>query len=319
MIDISRIAHEHLPLKKVLMHRPEVELAALTEDTLDYFHFSEVPDIDRFLEEFDALVAALRSMGTEVLLVNDILKDDREAISYIAQRANMTYTRDLAIVTPAGGVLLGMAIDGRRGDPWVVGRAWERLGIPVLGALEPDGLLEGGGITYFRGDTVIIGRCDRTNALGLQKIEACMKQAGLKRMVTIPCYPGTIHIDGFFVLIDEDLAIGHPPRLDCAPATIRDLETGNTREQMMIDFLAAEGVDTIVIDERDGPAAANFVMTGPRQVVGYEWAERVMNEVERRGGRAIGVPGRELIKGNAGPHCMTLPLERGELDLPGSL
>jgi N-dimethylarginine dimethylaminohydrolase len=192
----------------------------------------------------------------------------------------------------------------------VTGRVFERLGIPIVGALEPDGLLEGGGITYFRGDTVIVGRCDRTNQLGLQRIEAVMRGAGLRRMVTIPCHPGTIHIDGFFVLIDQDLAIVQPRRLDCGPAIIKDLRTGVTREQLMMDFLAAEGVDTIVIDESDGPGAANFVMTGPRQVVGYEWAERVMNEVERRGGRAVGVPGRELVKGNAGPHCMTLPLER---------
>ena len=310
MIDISRIAHEHYPLKKVLMHRPEVELAALTEDSLDYFHFSAVPDIDRFLREFDALVAALRAMGTEVLLINELLAGDAEAMTYISRRANMVYTRDLAVVTPAGGVLLGMALDSRKGDPAIIRRVWEKLRIPVLGTLEPDGLLEGGGITYFRGDTVMVGLCDRTNAVGLQRFEACAKQASMRRMVTIPCYPGTIHIDGFFVLIDEDLAIIHPPSLDCGPAIIKDLATGETREQMMMDFLAAEGVDAIIIDERDSPAAANVVMTGPRQVVGYEWAERVMNEVERRGGRAVGVPGRELIKGNAGPHCMTCPLER---------
>jgi N-dimethylarginine dimethylaminohydrolase len=178
---------------------------------------------------------------------------------------------------------------------------WQRIGVPVLGGLQPGGVLEGGGITYLRGDTVIVGRCDRTNSLGLQKVQGYMKQAGLKRMVTVPCYPGTIHIDGFLVFIDQDLAIVHPPSLDYAPAIIKDLESGETREQMMMDFLVSEGVDTIVITEEDGFAAANFVMTPPRRIVGYEWAERVMDEVERRGGKAIGVPGRELAKGNAGP------------------
>ena len=62
MVDISHIAHEHYPLRKVLMHRPEVELAAVTDDTLDFFHFSAVPDIDRFLAEFDALVGALEAL-----------------------------------------------------------------------------------------------------------------------------------------------------------------------------------------------------------------------------------------------------------------
>jgi N-dimethylarginine dimethylaminohydrolase len=232
-------------------------------------------------------------------------------MAYIAKRPNMVYTRDLAIVTPKGGVLLGMDLDGRKGDPAMIGRAWEKLGVPILGELEPEGILEGGGITYFRADTVIVGRCSRTNPVGLQKIEAYMKQAGLKRMVTIPCYPYEIHIDGILVFIDCDLAIVYPPDLDFAPAMIKDLETGQVREQMILDFLKEEGVETIVIDKKERDlAAANWVMTAPRQIVGYESAERVMNEVEKRGGKAIGVPGTELIKGNAGPHCMTCPLER---------
>jgi arginine deiminase len=137
-----------------------------------------------------------------------------------------------------------------------------------------------------------------------------MKEAGLKRMITIPCHPGSIHIDGFLVFIDQDLAIADPSKLDYAPAIIKDLETGDVREQMMMDFLAGEGVDLIIIGEEDGWGAANFVMTAPRQIVGYDWAERVMNEVEKRGGKAIGVPGKELFKGNGGPHCMTCALER---------
>lgn len=310
MIDTSRITHEDFPLKKVLMHRPEVELPMVTEETLEYFHFSAVPDPDRFLQEFDQLVAAFQQMGSEVLLVNEILKDDPEAMAYIRKRANMTYTRDLSVVTPKGGVLLGMAIDGRKGDPAMIGRVFDKLGIPLLGQLEPDGLLEGGGITYFRGDTVIVGRCDRTNPVGLRKFENYMKQVGLKQMITIPLYPGAIHIDGLLVLIDKDLAIVHPPSLDYAPAIIKDLETGQVREQMIMDYLAQEGVEFICITDEDGWAAANFVMTAPRQIVGYDWAERVMNEVEKRGGKAIGVPGKELRKGNGGPHCMTCALER---------
>jgi N-dimethylarginine dimethylaminohydrolase len=311
MIDTGRITYEHYPLKKVLMHRPEGELALVTEETLDYYHFAAVPDADRFLQEFDELVAALKKMGTEVILVNKVLQDDAEAMAYISGRPNMVYTRDLGVVTSKGGVLLGMAINGRKGDPEMIGRVWQKLGIPILGELEPDGILEGGGITYFNGDTVIAGRCSRTNPVGLQKIEAYMKKAGLKRMITLPCYPYEIHIDGILVFIDRDLAIVYPPDLNFAPATIKDLETGAVKEQMILDFLEAEGVEFITItkEERDA-AAANWVMTAPRQIVGYEAADRVMNEVEKRGGKAIGVPGTELIKGNAGPHCMTCPLER---------
>lgn len=309
-MNLSSIAHEHLPLRKVLMHRPGVELQRVNEHTLRYFNFAAVPDIDGYMAEFDALAEAIGKLGTEVVLLGEVLKDDHEAQAYIANRANMVFTRDLAIVSPKGVVLAGMAIDGRKGDPEMVGRMCGRLGVPVLGRLEPEGMLEGGGVTFFRGDTVIVGKCKRTNPAGLSHFESLMRQAGLKRMVTIPCPPWDFHIDGFLVFIDHDLAIIDPKGMQIGPAAIKDLETGEQREQMMMDFLNDEDVEMIHVTESDGWAAANFVMTGPRQIVGYEWAENVMNEVAKRGGTAIGVRGNELRKGNGGPHCMTCPLER---------
>jgi N-dimethylarginine dimethylaminohydrolase len=310
MIDLTRIAIEHAPLRKVLMHRPHAELPMVTEERLDYFNFAAVPDVDRFLEEFDALVAAFQQMGSEVVLVNDVLKDDPEALAYISQRANMTYTRDLAVITPKGAVLAGMAIPGRQGDPAIIGRVCTQLGIPIQGALEPAGILEGGGVSFFRGDTVFVGQCERTNAHGLSRFEQHMRDAGIKRMVTIPVPAGMFHIDGILVLIDQDLAIVDPYYLGYKPAEIKDLATGKIYEQMTMDFLRAEDVEPIEISDADGWACANFVMTAPRQIIGYEWAEKVMNEVEKRGGKAIGVRGNELRKGNGGPHCMTCALER---------
>jgi len=137
-----------------------------------------------------------------------------------------------------------------------------------------------------------------------------MRRAGLRRLITMPVPPGEFHIDGMLVVIDQDLAIVDPAALSYGPAQIKDLTTGATYEQMLLDFLHAEDVELIHVSPADGWACVNVVMTAPRQVVGYEWAERVLNEVERRGGKAIGVRGDQLRKGNGGPHCMTCPLER---------
>jgi N-dimethylarginine dimethylaminohydrolase len=310
MIDVRQIAYEHMPLKTVLMHRPDTELTLLTEDRLSYFNFSALPHVDRFLEEFDALVVALRSMGTEVLLIGDILKNDPQALAYMQQRANMTYTRDLAVIMPTGAMLAGMAIPGRQGDPAIVGKVCAQLGIPVIAQLEPGGIFEGGGATFMRGDTIFVGRCKRTNPHGLAMVENCARQAGIRRMVTIPVHPIDFHIDGMLVMVDHDLAIVDPLALAYAPAEIKDLTTGTIYQQGVIDFLHAEAIETIEVAPGDGWACVNVVMTAPRQIVGYEWAERVLNEVEKRGGKAIGVRGNELRKGNGGPHCMTCPLER---------
>lgn len=309
-IDLSLIAHEHRPLSKVLMHRPGPELERLTEASLPYFNFASVPDADRFREEHEALVSAIREMGSEPVFVEDVLAHDAEALAYMGRRANMVFTRDLAVTFPSGMMLAGMAIDGRKGDPDIVGRACELLGVPVVGRLEPDGMLEGGGATFFGGDTAIVGECKRTNPAGLAQFEAIARASGLRRLVTIACPPWDFHIDGFLVFIDRDLAIVDRRGLTIAPSRVKDLVTGETREVMMDVFLRDEGVEMIEVSPEDGWAAVNFVMTAPRQIVGYDWADRVMNEVVKRGGRAIGVRGEELRKGNGGPHCMTCPLER---------
>ncbi len=309
-MNTTRIAYEHEPLKKVLMHRPTREIASVTRDKLSYFNFADVPDPAVFLAEFDALKAAFEDMGTEVILVGDVLKDDADALEYISHRANMTYTRDMSVVTPAGAVLCGMAIDGRKGDPSIIGKVFARLGVPVVAQLEPDGVLEGGGITFFRGDTAVVGQCWRSNAAGFAKFEAAIKLGGIRRLISVPVPPDQFHIDGQLVFVDSDLAIIDAPVLDFAPATIKDLRTGQTRQQYMTDFLAQENVEVIGVEPGDGWAAVNFVMTKPRQIVGYNWATRVMSEVEKRGGKAIGVSGVELRKGNGGPHCMNCPLER---------
>ncbi len=309
-IDPTRIAFEHEPLKKVLMHRPTHELAQVTAETVDYFNFADVPIVKDFLAEFDALVAAFHSMGTEVVLVNEVLKDDPAALAYIATRANMTYTRDLAVMAPKGAVLCGMAIAGRQGDPAIIGKVFAKLGVPVIAALEPDGALEGGGVTFFRGDTVIVGACKRTNAAGLGRFEDAMRACGIQRMIRVPVPPDMFHIDGQLVFIDHDLALIDAPILDHGPAEVKQLSSGHTERMLMTDFLAREGVECIGVTPEDGWASVNFVMTKPRQIVGYDWARSVMTRVEARGGKAIGVSGVELRKGNGGPHCMTCPLER---------
>lgn len=57
--------------------------------------------------------------------------------------------------------------------------------------------------------------------------------------------------------------------------------------------------------------AANVVATGPRDVIAYDGSPRTAAALQSSGIRVSTFPGRELWMGNGGPHCLTLPLERG--------
>lgn len=57
--------------------------------------------------------------------------------------------------------------------------------------------------------------------------------------------------------------------------------------------------------------AANVVATGPGKVIAYDGSPRTNKALEVAGVQVATFPGRELWMGNGGPHCLTLPLERG--------
>jgi arginine deiminase len=57
--------------------------------------------------------------------------------------------------------------------------------------------------------------------------------------------------------------------------------------------------------------AANVVATAPNAVIAYDGSARTIEALRRGGVQVSSFPGRELWIGNGGPHCLTLPLERG--------
>ena len=56
---------------------------------------------------------------------------------------------------------------------------------------------------------------------------------------------------------------------------------------------------------------ANVVAVAPGRVAAYEGAPRTHAAPRAAGVKVDTFPARELWTGNGGPHCLTLPLERG--------
>ena len=112
----------------------------------------------------------------------------------------MTYTRDLAAVFSRGAVLMGPHLKGRWGDQEMMGRAFRRLGVPVLGAIEPPGYLEGGGVTLIGDDTAVASLCDRATPEGTRALRDLVLGKDVKYFLEVPLPFGHIHIDGIFMV-----------------------------------------------------------------------------------------------------------------------
>ena len=297
-------------LARVLVHRPGRELDRVTPDTLREFHFTRPVDREKFVADYDAMLSLFRDHGVETLLLTDVLAQDDDSLGYIAQRPNMTYTRDLAAVFSRGAVLMGPHLKGRKGDERMMGRAFARLGVPVLGAIEPPGYLEGGGVTLVGDDTVVASLCDRANEEGTRALREIVLGKDVRYFLEVPLPFGHIHIDGIFMVLDEKLCLIYEDSLAVFPCRLYEAGRAEPRHVMFPEFLERRGFTCIPItreERREGHL--NVVVTErSRRAVGFAAAARVKAEMARHGLALATFPSDELFMGRGGAHCMTCPL-----------
>jgi N-dimethylarginine dimethylaminohydrolase len=297
-------------LARVIMHRPGPELDKVTPDTLREFHFARPVDRARFVADYDALLALVRSHGVEALLLSEVLAGDDDALAYMAHRPNMTYTRDLATVFSRGAVIMGPHLKGRRGDERMMARAFARLGVPVLGAIEPPGFLEGGGVTLVGDDTAVASLCDRANEEGTRALREIVLGQDVRYFLEVPLPFGHIHIDGIFMVLDEKLCLIYEDSLRVFPCRLYESGQAQPRHVLFPEFLERRGFTCISItrqERQDGHL--NVVVTEQsRRAVGFQSAVRLGAEMARHGFELATFPSDELFAGRGGAHCMTCPL-----------
>jgi N-dimethylarginine dimethylaminohydrolase len=297
-------------LERVIMHRPGPELAKVTPETLREFHFARPVDRQKFVADYDAMLELFRRHGVETLLLAEVLAADEDALGYMAHRPNMTYTRDLAAVFSRGAVLLGPHLKGRQGDQRMMARAFAQLGVPLLGAIEPPGYLEGGGVTLVGDDTAVASLCDRANEEGTRALREIVLGKDVRYFLEVPLPFGHIHIDGIFMVLDEKLCLIYEDSLSVFPCRLYEAGRAEPRHVLFPEFLEQRGFTCIPItleERRDGHL--NVVVTErSRRAVGFAGAARVGTEMARRGFELATFPADELFMGRGGAHCMTCPL-----------
>jgi N-dimethylarginine dimethylaminohydrolase len=305
------VPNAYSSLKRVIVHRPGSELEKVTPETLKEFNFVRPVDREKFVADYDAMLRLFQREGAETLLLREVLAGDDDALGYIDHRPNMTYTRDLAAVFSRGAVLMGPYLKGRRGDQEMLGRAFRRLGVPVLGAIEPPGFLEGGGVTLIGEDTAVASLCDRANEEGTRALREIVLGRDVKYFLEVPLPFGHVHIDGIFMVLDEKLCLIHEDPLRVFPGRLYEAGRAEPRHVLFPEFLARRGFTCIPItyEERKGGHLNVVVTARSRRAVGFAQAVRVRAEMARHGFELLTFPADELFMGKGGAHCMTCPVQ----------
>jgi dimethylargininase len=275
------------PLRTVLLKRPDQAFSAA--DPREW-HYVGRPNLALAQQEHDALADILRASGAEVVYHDEYLPD----------RADSIYAFDPSLVTDHGAIILSMGKEKRRGEEAATARAYEKLDIPILAALDGDARAEGGDLLWVDHDTLAVGLGFRTNAEGLRQLREILADIGVKVMpVELPYYTGPeacLHLLSMISIIDYRTAVVHPPLM-----AVPFWQELRRRDFTLIEIPASE-YDTM---------ATNVLALAPRQCLMLEGNLLTKRLLEDAGCEVMTYRGNEIsLKAEGGPTCLTRPVWR---------
>lgn len=284
-------------LRVVLMHRPGEEmrvvddlphipaLNAFGDDaTGAYWRGDQRPTLAEQQAQHDALVAALREEGVEVVLLHRCAPGRHKSI----------YTRDSCIAVQGGAIVTRMGPKIRRGEEAPVTETLARLGMPILRTIHGTGLMEGGSFAWIRPDLAVIGVSSRVNEEGARQVEEVLRVQGARLIrVQIPGF--RLHIDGAFVMVHHDVAIVNPTTLPF----------------VFMEEMRRLGVKLIMVNHEDPSWAINCLAVAPgRVLMSDQVSDRTADALDKAGVSIRLVAYDRVGLGGGGIHCSTSPLVR---------
>jgi N-dimethylarginine dimethylaminohydrolase len=252
-------------------------------------NYTEAPDFDEACRESDAFASLLRGLGVEVAW----MPAEETGLDSL-------YVRDAAVVSDRGVILCSMGKVARRGEPPRIGDRLASLGVPLCGAIEGTGRLEGGDVTWLGPRTVAVGRGYRTNDEGIRQLTELLGDA-VDEVITVPLPHWNGPTDVFHLMsvispLAPDLAVVYSPLL---PVPFREA-------------LLERGIGLVEVPDAEFDSmGCNVLAVGPRVAVAVEGNPETRRRMEAAGVEVHRYSGREIsAKGCGGPTCLTRPLER---------
>lgn len=281
--------NEYDTLKTVAVRSPEFAYVSNEKINAEWqgLRFHSRPDLESAVVEHKAFVKILEGAGVEVIPLpggEDLTLDS-------------LYVRDAALMTPKGLILCRLGRKTRRAESVLHG---EYLPVPVLGAIEAPGTLEGGDFIWFDQHTAAVGLGARTNADGIRQLQALLGDDVALHVVPLPPmdHPDDVfHLMSMISPVDRDLAVIYRPAMP---------------ESFLI-WLEMRGMKFIEVPEEEWlPMACNVLALGPRNILMLDRLPKTRGLLEAAGCTVQTYRGDDISrKGDGGPTCLTRPQVRG--------
>lgn len=254
------------------------------------YNYVTCPDYGEALREYEQFEAILKQHVPDVRYLP---ADERTGIDSI-------YAHDSVKITHKGAILLHPGKKLRQGEPKAVRDYFQSIGIPILGEIQGEGLVEGGDVVWMDERTVAVARGYRTNDEGIRQFKELT--AGIvDECIVVPLPHGNgpdecLHLMSIISFVDKDLAVVYSKLM---PVFFREL-------------LIQRGVQLIEVpdDEYDN-LGCNVLALAPRKVVVSAGNPVTKRLLEEAGAEVYEYKGTEITyKGTGGPTCLTAPLAR---------
>jgi N-dimethylarginine dimethylaminohydrolase len=291
--NMNTTAHSEIgKIKSLFIKR--AESAFISEAHIDK-HWKDLnylgkPGLEASVNEYARFEAILKQRGAEIFYLPEDGSVNMDSI----------YCRDAAIATNKGMIICNMGKAARTQEPAAEKRAFEALGIAVLGNITAPGTLEGGDVAWLDEHTLAVGHTYRTNEEGIRQLTALVAALGVDVItVPLPHYRGpsdVFHLMSVLSPIDHHIAVVYSPLM---PIGFRNL-------------LLQRGYQLIEVPDAEFDSmGCNVLAMAPGDCLMVEGNPQTAAALEKAGCRVTLYKGHEIsVKGGGGPTCLTRPVER---------
>lgn len=270
------------------LHRAALRVPATTGD-FTAAGWPEEPDPTLLLAEHLAYAEVLRGLGVEV-----------EMLEAMSDAVDATFAYDPVFVTGSGVIVLRPIKPVRTGEPPVLARELEALGLPIIGALSGSAHADGGDLMWLDEETLALGRGYRTNAEAHRQITEVVAAEGVRTVsFDLPHAGGrseVLHLMSVVSLVNDQVAVVYEPLTPVA----------------LMEALEGRGIHRIPVSaEEYDLLGSNVLAVDPDHAVIFAGAPAVVAGLEEAGVEVTVVRADQIALGTGGPTCLTRPPPRG--------
>ena len=279
------------PLRRVAMRRPG---SAMFEADPNLWHYTQPLDRERLFRQYDVFTELIQKGGAEIEWIPP--EDDGLADSI--------FTYDPSFVTAEGAVLLRPGKRLRQPESGLHQKLYERIGVPVVGAIEAPGTVEGGDCFWIDEGILAVGRGFRTNQAGIQQLQAILAPQDVTLAAfDLPVWDGEaacLHLLSLVSPLDRDLALVYRRLLPVALYKLLRERGVTCLEAPDEEFAASSGLNL------------NVLAVAPRKCIAVDGSPATARLITEAGCEIALFPGDALcVPCEGGPTCMTRPILRG--------